>query len=591
VADVHRARWKRLAFDQGWLLGLVVFAVYLWLAPTWVVDGDNAEFATLGATGGAAHPSGYPLYVIYLRLMQWIPGASPAHTAAIATIFISAGSIVMLHAACRAWGARPTAASIACGLFAGGPIVLRMYTEAEVFALNGLAVATILWLAGPSGPVKGARRVIWLALVAGLGLSNHLSCVFTAPVGLYGVVVGLRELERRRVAVAAVAALAFVGGLTPYLYLLLAPHTPASWGRIDSLTSLVRHFLREDYGGPGNFGAKGDIIPALTSIGALVENTLRSWLWLPVAVGIGMLGVGVVRPGPRIGWACILAVIAIAGPLLVMRFNVPPRPGIELYVCQRFYLMPMLVLAVPIAVGLTRGVDWVIARRPVLALRGRVSHVLALAPLLLAIGLSLPHQRRAHSPAVERAIEMVIRTAPPNAVIYTYGDHYAFIGAYAQHGLGLRPDVVMISGGMFTMRWYVDDVERALGFKIPSGPELRTVRTVREVLAHGRPLLVDRKVAQQTLAALPSYPYGTLIRVLPEGAPLPSVDEVLAMNRDIFESVDLDYPRPHRTDDWSAQMHLEYATAWRTISEALRAHGKTEDADWAADLALALQPR
>jgi hypothetical protein len=529
--------------------------------------------------------------VIYLRLMQWIPGASPAHTAAIATVCISAGSIVMLHAACRAWGARPTAASIACGIFAGGPIVLRMYTEAEVFAPNGLAIATILWLAGPEGPVRGARRVIYLALVAGLGLSNHLSCVFTAPVGIYGVVVGLREHQGRRVIVGALAVVAFVIGLTPYLYLLAMPHMPGSWGRIDSLGRLVRHFLREDYGGPGNFGARGEVIPALTSLGALAENVLRAWLWAPVAVGLGMLGIGIARPGQRVAWACLLAVLLLAGPVLVMRFNVPPTPGIELYVCQRFYLMPILVLAIPIAVGLTRIAAWIVARRASLSMRGRVTSVLALAPFVLAMAISLPHQRRAHSPAVERAIEMVIETAPPNAVIYTFGDHYAFIGSYLQHALGMRPDVVMISGGMTTMPWYIDDVEAALGFQIPPGKEPRSVRTIREAFKHGRPVLIDRKVGQQTGLDLANYPYGILIRLLPRGEPAPSVEEVFEINKKIYAALDLNYSRPYRTDDWSARMHFDHAASWRAIAEGLKARGDEADAEWASDVSLGLLPK
>ncbi|HEV7554947.1 MAG TPA: DUF2723 domain-containing protein, partial [Kofleriaceae bacterium] len=66
--------------------------------------------STLGAAGGAAHPTGYPAYLIWLRITSWIPGSTPAHTAAIATAILGAGALVTLHAACRAWGARPAAA-------------------------------------------------------------------------------------------------------------------------------------------------------------------------------------------------------------------------------------------------------------------------------------------------------------------------------------------------------------------------------------------------------------------------------------------------------------------------------------------------
>ena len=42
-----RERPSTADYDR-WLLGVAVLAMYAWLAPTYIVDGDNAEFATLG---------------------------------------------------------------------------------------------------------------------------------------------------------------------------------------------------------------------------------------------------------------------------------------------------------------------------------------------------------------------------------------------------------------------------------------------------------------------------------------------------------------------------------------------------------------
>ena len=67
----------------------------------------------LGARGGVAHPSGYPLYVMYLRAMAWLPG-TPAHAAALATALLGAAQIGVLHAACRAWGSAPSRIRTRC---------------------------------------------------------------------------------------------------------------------------------------------------------------------------------------------------------------------------------------------------------------------------------------------------------------------------------------------------------------------------------------------------------------------------------------------------------------------------------------------
>src|ERR1044071_6690176 len=71
--------------ERSWLVGLCALLVYAALASPRIVAADNAEFATLGALGGAAHPSGYPLYVLWLRAWSWLPAQTPAHAAALAT--------------------------------------------------------------------------------------------------------------------------------------------------------------------------------------------------------------------------------------------------------------------------------------------------------------------------------------------------------------------------------------------------------------------------------------------------------------------------------------------------------------------------
>src|ERR1041384_8031069 len=97
----HGRRYHR---SPAWtvIVGLCALVVYAALASPYVVAADNAEFAALGALGGGAHPSGYPLYVLWLRAWSWLPGATAAHTAALATAILGGLSIAVLHAACRA---------------------------------------------------------------------------------------------------------------------------------------------------------------------------------------------------------------------------------------------------------------------------------------------------------------------------------------------------------------------------------------------------------------------------------------------------------------------------------------------------------
>jgi hypothetical protein len=563
-------RAARILFDRGGLVVLAVAALYLWVAPAHVVDGDNAELATLGGLGGAAHPPGYPLYVLWLRAWSWLPG-SPAHSAALATALLGAASIAMLHAACRAWGARPAAASLACALFAGAPVVLQMYSEAEVFALNGLVVAAVLWLAAVAGPVRGIARAALLGLVAGLGLANQLTCALVAPIGFVGVARAVRE----RGAIAAAAAVGgLVIGVAPYAYLLVAPVHAGTWGDVHGLRDVVAMWLRADYGGPTMLATDRADVSAVTSLGALASTLGRTWLWLPALAGLAGALVFVVRARdgrePRAGWIAWLASFVLAGPLLAARFNIAPT-GTGRWVVDRFHMLPALLLAVPIACGL----EYVVAR-----LRPGLAAGLPLAVLAVAAGAALPRLARVHSPAVEAQVRAMLAGLPACAVVIGVSDDVGSGVDYVQLALGERPDVQYVREPMLGLPWYRARLE-ARGLELDG--------LVDAALADGRAVYVERR-HPELLAKFAHYPYGIFTRLVAPGAPRPSEREVVEQNRALFASIDLAYPRPAADDEWPALVHRRYALAWRTIGELAAASGDREGAAYAAEAERALGP-
>ena len=436
-----QASLRRGLVDRGGLGALVAAVVYAATASPYVVDGDNAEFVTLGTIGGVAHPTGYPAYLVWLRAWTWLPG-NPAYVAAIATGVLAALGAWALHAACRAWGARPLAATIIAGAYALGPEVLRVATEADVFAMIQLVAALVLWLAAEAGPLRGARRTLALAFVAGVGLADHVTCVMLAPVGVYGAVRGIRESARPAWLVVAGAIGALALGLAPYAYLAVTADTPAGWTVIDSPRALVDHVMRRDYGGPGAFSPHSEgIRPAANEL-ALLATLGRGLLYAPLAIGLGWLAIACVRPRghghtePAWAWRWLALSLVLAGPLLVARFDVDPV-DLGLYVVRRFHLLPLVIASVPAAVGLDRLVAGLSQRYVAFAGAAAIAGGLAFA---------LPELGRVHSPANEVGCANLLRSLPANAVVIGVGGEIHYAAAYLQLIAGVRPAVSLGTG-------------------------------------------------------------------------------------------------------------------------------------------------
>ncbi len=580
-----RRRLADLMFERGGLLVLTVLVVYVWLAPTHIVDGDNAEFATLGTIGGGAHPSGYPLYVLWLRATSWLPGSSPVHVASIATVILAAAHVAVLHAACRVWGARPLAATIATGVLAASPFVLRMYTQAEVFALNGLIVALILWLAATNGPLRGAWRATALGLVAGLGLANHLTAVLLAPIGILGVVRAARESSPRAVLHATGA---LVLGLMPYLYLFIAHESPMSWPRPEGVADLVAIFTRRAYGGAAGFSGSGAEVAVTAQLGLLAETVGRTWLWVLAVVGIVTLGYRFLRTRdgePRAGWIALAACIVVAGPLLVLRFDVDTRL-FGIYIVRRFHILPALLLAPAVAHGLDLVWSALGSRVAVRIPRGLAATLAALG-FVAASAPGWPQLAAIHSPALEAGIDDMLHWLPADAIVFAHGDTIYTGSLYAQLAERQRPDVVFVKATAMETPWYRERIEQRTGI-VALSPE-RITSFARGVLATQRPLLVDPAL-MGLLPGVATYPYGFLLRALPPGTSPPPLADVFALNKTILEGLHLDYPTPSVRDLHAAAMNARYARWWNQLADTLAAAGELEAAAWAQHVAKQLAP-
>ncbi len=565
---------------------VVTALVYALSASPDIHGGDSAEFALIFAHGGVAHPSGYPLYTLLLRLMSWLPVSSPALGAALTTAAIGTAAVGMLGAAMVRWGIRPWVAACAASVFGFSHLFWELSTHAEVFALHAFLGSAILVAVAPGGPswLRGSRRALLLGLLAGAGLANNHTLVLLAPIGLAGVYRAGHEMKRKPAAF-GLAAVAMCVGLLPYLLLPTWSDGGWVWGDVRTASGLWAHITRADFGS-FSFGVYGEERYAFEQISRwLFHFTIATLFAGPLLAVLGYhlwltgRSPGLIR---RSDVVALLISTMLAGPVLLSMMNLAPE-GVAVRVIERFYVLPSLLLALPMAAAM----EWLAMRYQLATARAWPAVVIVGYLQLLA---SLQTVTDHHFPAVHNYITNTLAQVEPDAALLGTGDHRLFGYLYAQQALGLRPDVLVVDVSMMRYPWYRARIAEQLGEQ-PAGAndtadptsrqagDFNSLQLVAQLVALERPVYLTDVYSRAAGEQLPLLPEGALLRVNPPGTAPPALNEIEERNIAIINTYRLE-PDFHPTaNTWAALVYDDYGRGLRLLAqqyEQMGAAGKAQ---------------
>lgn len=445
-----RAALPPLPAVPTWAIATLAFVLalaanLLGLAPT-VGGGDSGELIVVATALGGAHPPGYPLYTLLAHAFSWLPFATPALAINAFSAFCGAGTAALLVLLILELGVTwPTALASAL-LFTFSPLAWEYNTAAEVFPLNNVFAVTALyvwtkWQKTADAAVKDRYPVLG-ALLFGLAMSHHHTFVFLGvPVVALIFYEDPRWLtEPKRLGWLAAAGLI---GLTPYLYLLTdtVAAQPVSWGDTSTLRGVWHHILRRDF---GTFTLSKGHVNAANSALARASFFASLWAKQQAHVGIPLVLVGVFAAW-RTRNKAALGVAAAAGVYIIaftMIASFDLTLGVSRVVFARFWLLPLAVSTVLVAVGL----DFLCSRvRPLLLL----APVLALAAIPLGWQTVAKQQDSIHEDFARAMIGFV----PAGAIVLTEGDHFFGSTHYVHDLLRERPDVTIFDKYFLTYDW------------------------------------------------------------------------------------------------------------------------------------------
>ncbi len=378
-------REERLARALPWLVGALALAIYVpATAPTLVVAGDSATFASAARVFGVPQPSGYPLYVLLAGAFSRLPlGADVAHRIHLFSAVVHALAVALVARTAVRLGCGWVVSAVAGLALAFSRSFFAGSLYAEPFPLLDLLTVVVLERALVAHGRPDGRALFVLAALIGVASTHHQMIALLAP-ALAWLALSARwdrafAAEPRWL---ARAGLAFVLPLVlayGWLFIRARQDPAVSWGDVRSFADLARLATRSDYGGVWS--------PHLGTGATTAGSAMAAWLD-GIADDFGWGALALAAVGAASGWrhrarrpatvALVLATLA-SGPLFAIANDLDTTSEHGRAFAARFSTMSAVPMALLLALGLTAAIDKlsiVFPRRALLTL----SASLAIAP-------------------------------------------------------------------------------------------------------------------------------------------------------------------------------------------------------------------
>lgn len=413
---------------------------------SWAFDGaDGGDLVTAAVTGGVPHPSGYPTYLLIAGLFLKIPVGSLAYRTNLFSGLCTVVTSLMIYKIMRSLDQTIFSASVSSLVFGTFPLVWSQAIITEVYALNALFVTFLLYFyfMRVSHPLYD---YIW-GIVAGLGLGNHLTILFTLPFMFVNKaqpvdVQIIRALRRQsafsyiRIIARRLAGLCL--GLSVYILIPIRAVTkaPINWGNAINWDGFIWLVTGKMYWGRLN---------------DLSSNYLMTGIQAWSHFLIGQLGI----------YGILLVFIVLA--VLFKRSRVYLASGWLFLIYSIFsilyyspdsyvYLIPAL-LSISIWMGL--GCGWVVEKIPRISSYFKpLAEICILAFICIHAILEISHMNLSADHIAEQYARDILNSAPAKDIIFTNGDEFTFALWYFHYSYHLRPDIVIVSNDLLDQPWY-----------------------------------------------------------------------------------------------------------------------------------------
>ncbi|MEO0125779.1 MAG: DUF2723 domain-containing protein [candidate division WOR-3 bacterium] len=388
---------------------------------------DSGEFITAAQYLNILHPTGYPLYTLFLRLSAFFPIIDLAKKVNFLSALFSSFSVFFFFLFLLSLQKELTIALSLSFLYAFSDLIWSISNEAEVYSLTALFATLILFLL-TNWEKKNIPLLI--AFLFGLAFTNHMmiiSLFFSFLLFFF----------QKREKISPLYPLLFLLGLSLYLFLpIRSSLSPLfNWGNPKDLTRFFWHITGKQYRVWMFSASFSEIFQNFKQgISLLLRNTL--FFFLPLSLfGIFFA----FRQEKR--FTPLFFLLALLSFFYAINYSIPD--------IQPYYLLTFISLLYFLSFTL-KG----LAKKIKLLSRA----YLLLLPLPIILNFSNANKRDYYL-ALDFARNAFI-SAPDSSIILTnWWDFYA-PSLYLQHIKGERKDLIIIDKELLRRSWYYDYLKK-----------------------------------------------------------------------------------------------------------------------------------
>ena len=436
-----RFRPDRSDWMQASSVALVVLALYALSAPRTVALEDDGLFILSSYFLGVEHPPGYPLFTLIGHAFSRLPIGAVAYRIHLASAFFGALSCAALWLCARALIPGRLPAYLAALGLGVSPVFWSQAIIAEVYTLNTFFFLVLVVLGlracpptatGETGP-SGRRILPWMAFLFGLSLSNHWPLMLlVAP----AFVVLLWPLRGDLLKGIGGLLWLFLAGLLPYVWLVYrswAPLPISFYGPLESLQEIWFFLSRAGYAATDQ-STTADFRDHIKFFVFQGEQLLVQFAVAGTLLGVTGFVVQWHILGRRV--AAFLTVAFLMPTVVLLLLLGFDYDSMHKHI---FHVYPLPAYAVA-ALWMGLGFAWLVDRyalRRVYALAAWLGVLAAISGVGAHWNLFEDEEWGAHF------AQAVLRSLPPNAVVFGQGDPDLIPMAYFHMIEHWRPDITL----------------------------------------------------------------------------------------------------------------------------------------------------